>query len=283
MDVFQIGAHLAKIIGTYLNVLFSILINELKLITNLQFIISIVAIIVFGFIAGRLLKFIIVKILVTTGIRRMTQNAWINEFLKISGYKKDVVELIGDIVKWAIYILAITLILQAFGLSSISFVSAEIINLIPRFIFSVLLLIVGFLIADFFGKAFEEAALKFFGDEGVGKLSGGVAKYSIAMASLTLALALLGFDVSALLILLVALIGVVILMLYISFKDVLPEFSAGFSARQLIKIGDKVVIGEYKGRVERFEPFSIVLKNGNKIVRIPNTFLIKRPVIKIEK
>jgi len=257
--------------------------SELSSLANVQVLMKLIGVVIFGYILAKIVKLVIVKILIVTGIRRLTQKSWFNDFLKASGYKKDLVEFLGDIVKWSIYLLTFTIILQLLGITSVSFISTEIINFIPRFIFAVLILIVGFMIADFFGKAFEEAALKLFGDEGVGKLSGGITKYSVALTSLIISLALLGFDIAALLVLLSILLLVVVIILYTGIKDIIPEFSAGFTVKRMFRVGNKVKVDGYEGIIESFEPLFVVLISGKKTIRLPNTMLIKNPTIKEEK
>ncbi len=245
---------------------------------NLQLIIQIVLIIVVGYIAGRISKAVIGKILYVVGFRRMTARTWTDDVLKAAGYKGDVVEFIGDLVKWSIYILTIAVIIQFLGFTTVAGLFNQIIIFVPKLILAILVIIIGFMIADFFGKVFEEGARKFLREDVLAKFSGGLMKYSVSMISIIIALALIGLDINALLIFFSALLAIVVIVFSLGLKDLIPNLTAGMHLKNTLKVGDKVKVKNYSGVVERIDPFSTMLRVNKKNIILPNSLLVKEPI-----
>ena len=82
------------------------------ILPNLQLIIQVVVLLVVAFVVGKVIKVFAVKILNTIGLKRMTSRSWAESMLKVTGYRGSIVELIGDLVKWLIYILFLALIIS---------------------------------------------------------------------------------------------------------------------------------------------------------------------------
>lgn len=247
---------------------------------NLQLIIQIVLIILVGYIAGRIAKAVIKKILFVAGLRRLTAKTWTEDVLKAAGYKGDVVEFIGDLVKWSIYVLTLTVVIQVLGFTTIAGLFNQIIIFVPKLILAILIVIIGFMVADFFGNVFEEGARKMLREDIMAKFSGGLMKYSVSMIAIIIALSLLGLDINALLIFFSALLAVVVIVFSLGLKDLIPNFTAGIHLKNTLRIGDKIKVGSYHGVVERIDPFSVVLRVNKKNIIIPNSKLVKEIVEK---
>ncbi|MFQ5647889.1 MAG: hypothetical protein ACE5FW_01515, partial [Candidatus Aenigmatarchaeota archaeon] len=168
---------------------------------NLQLIVQLIVLIIIGYIVGRLAKVIMVKLLGVVGLKRITTRTWAESILRATGYRGTIVELISDMVKWLIYILFLAVIIQTLGLPGVADLFTQIAAFMPRFIGAILIIVIGFIVADFFGKVFEEAGRHFLEEEVLSKLSGGLIKYSIALITIIMALALVGLETSALTIL----------------------------------------------------------------------------------
>ena len=247
---------------------------------NLQFIIQIILIILVGYVAGRISKAVVKKILFVAGLRRMTARTWTEDVLKAAGYKGDVVEFIGDLIKWSIYILTLAVVIQVLGFTTIAGLFNQVIIFVPKLILAILVIIIGFMVADFFGKVFEEGARKFLREDVIARFSGGMMKYSVSMISIIIALALIGLDINALLIFFSALLAVVVIVFSIGLKDLIPNFTAGLHLKNTLKVGDKIKVENYHGVVERIDPFSTMLRVNRKNIILPNSLLIKEPVEK---
>lgn len=244
---------------------------------NIQTIIQILILLVIGYIGGKLGKIVIVKILGVTGLRKITIRTWTEDILKAVGYKGTIVGLLGDLVKWFIYVLFLGVIIDTLGLPGFVNIFNQIAIFVPRFISAILIIVIGFLIADFMGKIFEEAGRRFIGDA-ISSFSGGLVKYSIALISIIMALALIGLDTTPLNIMFMLVLGAVIVILTLGIKDMLPNVTAGMYLKKTIRVGEHVKIGQHSGVVEKIEPMSVTLRHGVKSVMIPNHILVKNPI-----
>jgi small-conductance mechanosensitive channel len=250
------------------------------IIPNFSLIILIVVIIVVGYVSGKIAKTITVKILNVVGLKRITARSWAESILKVTGYKGSFVELIGDLLKWLVYILFLALIIQTLGLPGVADLFTQVAVFIPRFIVAILIIAIGFIIADFFGKIFEEASRRFMGDDALAAISGGIIKYSIALISIIMALTLIGLDATSLTIMFTIILGSTVLVMVLGIKDIFPNYSSGLHLKKALKVGEHIKIGDYSGNVESVTPFSVIIRNGSKRVSIPNSIFLKLPIEK---
>ena len=265
----------------FVSVLNSVFMNYV--IPNLQLIVQIVVLVIVGYITGIICKTITVKILTMIGFKKITTRSWTDDILKAVGYRGSIVTLIGDLVKWFVYILILGVIIELIGFPGLFNIFSQIAIFVPRFIAGVLIIVIGFLIADFLGKVFEEAGRRIFDDEQLGMLSGGIAKYSIATISIIMALALIGIDTVSLTIMFAIILTAVVTVLIIGLKDIFPNFAVGVHVKRNFRIGERIRVCDYTGVIEKMEPLYIVLKVGSKSVRIPNHMLVNNPVERLSK
>ncbi len=244
---------------------------------NIQLIIQIIILLIVGYIGGKLGKIVIVKILSVTGLRKITIRTWTEDILKAMGYKGTIVGLIGDLVKWFIYILVLGMIIDTLGFPGFVNIFNQIAVFVPRFIAAILIIVIGFLIADFLGKIFEEAGRSFIG-EVISSFSGGLVKYSIALVSIIMALALIGLDTTPLNIMFTLILAAIVVILTIGIKDMLPNVTAGMYLKKILRHGEHVKIGQHSGIVEKIEPMAVTLRQGSKRILIPNHILSKNPI-----
>ncbi|RLJ08963.1 MAG: hypothetical protein DRP16_00240 [Candidatus Aenigmatarchaeota archaeon] len=253
------------------------------ILPNLQLILQIILILIVGFFVARLSKTVTVKLLTMAGLRKITIRTWTDDILKAVGYRGTLITLIGDLVKWFIYILVLGTIIEIAGFPGIFNIFSQIAIFVPRFIAAILIIVIGFLIADFFGKVFEEAGRRIFQDDFLSSFTGGLIKYSVAFVSIIISLALIGIDTFSLTVMLAIILTTAVIMLLMGVKDMFPNFTAGIYLKKNIKIGEHIKTGNYSGKVERIEPLAVVIKSGAKTVSIPSSFLIKNPVEKTKQ
>ncbi len=252
-------------------------------IPNIQLIAQIIILLLLAYVVGKVVKLITVKLLNVVGLRRVTSRSWAESILKVTGYRGSIVELIGDLVKWLIYILFIAVIIQSIGLPGVADIFTSVAAFIPRFIGAILIIAIGFIIADFFGKIFEEASRSFIGEDALAALAGGIVKYSISLIAIIMSLSLIGLDSLSLVVLFSLMLVAMIAILVLGIKDMFPSYTTGIHIRRSLKPGEQVKIGQYSGTIEKLEPLSIVLRDGQKRIVIPNSMLVSVPVEKKAK
>ncbi|UCD02834.1 MAG: mechanosensitive ion channel [Candidatus Aenigmatarchaeota archaeon] len=253
------------------------------IIPNLTIILQVILILAVAYIVGKVGKVLTRRLLNIVGLSRLTEKSWAESVLRITGYRGSIVELIADLVKWLIYILFFTFILQTVGLSGVTDIFNQVATFVPRFIGAILLIAVGFIIADFFGKVFQEASGKMLGGEGLGKFIGGLVRYTIGMVVLIMSLALLGVDTAALAILLSSLLVMVIVITTFGIKDVIPEITAGLHVRSNFRPGDRVKVAGRTGVIEETGQLVTKLKNGKSVFIVPNSKFSREAVEKTGK
>jgi len=112
-----------------------------------------------------------------------------------------------------------------------------------------------------------------------------VVEYSIYFITIVFALNQLGITTTVLYILAVALIAVFVLSVFLSIKDLVPNFMAGLTIhkRGLFKEGSNVSINEITGKVIKLSLLETRIKTKKKdIISIPNAIVI-RSKIKVKK
>ncbi len=248
------------------------------ILPNIWLIIQIIVVLVVGYIAGKVSKAVVKKILRVVGLKRITAKIWAEDVLRVTGYRGNIIELIGDIVKWSIYIITLAVVVQTLGFTTLAVLFGQVIAFIPRIILAILIVIIGFMIADFFGRIFDEGAMKIFDDELLAKFSGGIVKYSISMIAVIISLSLIGLDINAMLILFTAMLSIVVILFSMSLKDIMPNFSAGMHVKNTFKVGERIKVRGYSGVIEHIGPYSVTLLDRKKQITIPNSILLKEPV-----
>lgn len=250
------------------------------LLSNLKLFAYIIAILLVGFVFGKILKKITVRVINRTGLGRVSSNKTWTDMLRAAGYRGNVVQLIGDLVKWIVYIMALSAAIQLVGLPGIANVFTSIATFVPRFIMAIVIFVVGLIAADFFGRMFSDAGSKFFGEEAVGRFSGGVAKYFVVFVVAIMALAVMGLDTTALLLTLGFMLASLLAVLVFGLKDLLPNLTAGMHLRSALPPGTKVTVGKYSGTVEKVDALSTRINSGSETIMLPNLMLLNSPVKK---
>ncbi len=244
---------------------------------NIKTILLVALLIVLAYVVGRAGKFVTRRFLGVIGLRKMTSRSWAESFLKAAGYRGNFVELIADLIKWLIYLMFLALIIQTMGLPGLAGIFTQVAVFMPRFIVAIVIIVVGFIVADFFGKVFEEGGSRFFREEVLGKISGLLIRYTISLVIIVMALSLLGLDTNALLIVLGTLSVIIVMTLGLGLKDTIPNLVAGMHIRNVLKAGDKITHGEHHGVVERVEAMATTIKTKTGSLTIPNSLLTKTP------
>ncbi len=256
---------------------------ETYVLPNLQLIIQVVALLVVAYVIGKLGKAITVKLLSIAGLKTVTIRSWTDDILRAVGYRGNIVSLIGDIVKWFVYIMFLGLIIETLGFPGLINIFTQVAVFVPKFIVAILIIVVGFLVADFMGKVFEEAGRRFFTDETISVIAGTLVKYTVALTSVVMSLGLIGLDAMALNIILSAILIGMVSVLILSIKDILPDFTAGLHLKNVLRRGDRIRVGKHKGSVEKVDALSVTLRDGSKTIVLPNSLLVKSPFERRER
>ena len=163
-------------------------------------------------------------------------------------------------------------------------VFSQIAGFVPRFIAAILIIVLGFLIADFMGRVFEEAGRSLLRDEVISFVSGGLAKYSIAIITIIMALSIMGLDTTSLNIMFAVILVSVVVLTVIGIRDIMPNVAAGVHLRRHLKVGERIKIDGHTGLVERIDSASVILRvSETKRVSVPSSLFVKNPYERVRK
>lgn len=113
-----------------------------------------------------------------------------------------------------------------------------------------------------------------------------VLKYIMYFVTFIIALAQFGFAIMVLNTIIILTAFFVIILIFFSLKDFIPNASAGLylNVMKSIRKGDILQIGSYKGRVVNIDLVSITLEDKTgRLTIIPNSNVIKREIIRERK
>lgn len=153
----------------------------------------IVAIVIFvvGWVVGVLLGRVVAQLVHSLRIDNALKSANVEEVLRRAGFRLDSGRFLGELVKWFVIVVFLVATLDVLGLSQVNaFLQNVILAYLPQVIAAALILLIGAVIADALRKLVIGAA-KAAEIESAGLL-GGLAKWSIWIFSILIALSQLG-------------------------------------------------------------------------------------------
>src|SRR5918993_1526047 len=108
-----------------------------------------IIILVIGFIIAKVLQGIVTRVLKSMGFERWMEQGGIKQFFDRSQTQQTPLSIIGKLVFWLVFFIAITMAVETLGISQISQVLPQFIAYIPRIIAAMLIFILAALLANF--------------------------------------------------------------------------------------------------------------------------------------
>jgi small-conductance mechanosensitive channel len=141
-------------------------------------------ILLIGFIIAKVLQALTTRVLGSMGFEGWMEKGGIKQFFERSQTQQTPLSVIGKLVFWLVFIIALTMAVEALGISQISAVLAQFIAYIPQIIAAILILILAALLANFVAGIVRGAT----GND----ILGSVAQYGIIVFAAFAALTQLG-------------------------------------------------------------------------------------------
>lgn len=168
-----------------------------------------------GLIIAWLLRKVVSKIAKILNIDRVSDRLGIVQILQKSGYKESLSMMIGQMVFWIALISFIIIGLDALKMPAVEDLLTEFLLYLPNIIVAAIVVMVGYLLSNFFGRAAliasVNAGIAFSG------LVGKFVKFTVFIMASTMALELLGIGEDTVLIAFAVVFGGVVLALAIAF------------------------------------------------------------------
>ncbi len=254
-----------------------------------------VGILVIGYLAGRIVENLIIKLYEKT-ISRKARETGLEEMEEEIGLEKGVRSLLASLLKYIIYTIAILIVLDLIGLTPISEILIEVVKYSSNILGALIIIVFGIMIAEIaenitlivlsderFGASFKELQINLSGTVGL------AVKYYVYLIALTMALSQLGFAAIPLEILIAVIsLGITAALViggYLLTRDVLPNISAGeyLKSRGKVKEGDYVKIGDVKGIVAKVGSVYTEIVDKKTVHLVPNEHMLKKTVVIIKR
>ena len=200
---------------------------------------------------------------------------------------KDSAKLIGATVRWFVYLFFILAAVNALEFTALTEGLTSLWLWIPNLIAFIIILVVGFVIANFAGKWIDQELMKQKYENS--KILVTVSKaiiylifFSIAITQLGVGTEIIPILVSAFAWSIAAGIGAAVAIgLGFALKDILPAVIVSSSRkRSILKVGQKIKLGDVTGKIVSIEALHLVVEqdNGEKVI-IPSKELQNNKVI----
>jgi hypothetical protein len=141
-------------------------------------------ILIIGFIIAKVLQGVVTRVLQSMGFEGWMESGGVKQFFERSQTTQTHLSILGKLVFWLVFFIAITMAVDTLGISAISDVLAQFIAYIPQIIAAVLILVLATLLANFVAGIVRGAT----GSD----VAGSIAQYGIIVFAAFAALTQLG-------------------------------------------------------------------------------------------
>ena len=146
-----------------------------------------IVILIVGYIVGKILQAVVGRVLQAIGFDRWMERGGIKQFFDRAQTRETPHSILGKLVFWFVFIIALTMAADALGIPQVSAVLGQLIAYIPNIIAAILILILAALLANFLASVVRGAT-------GSGLLAS-IARYAIIVYAVFAALTQLGIAV----------------------------------------------------------------------------------------
>lgn len=234
-----------------------------------------------GLVLGRALGALVAGVLRRLGFDRIADRAQIEDFLRGAGVRVDAATVVGELVKWFLYVLFLQVAAATLGIPQLTVVLTAILAFIPRLIVALVIVLLGALAANFLaGVVRGSLAATRLGNAG---FLAQVTRWSILAFAVVAALSQLEVAPAIVNTLWTALIGGLGLGLALALGLGLREAAGHIATGQLIKgdfqPGMQIGVDGEGGVVEEVGAVYTTLRTPSGRFKIPNAELARKTVV----
>jgi hypothetical protein len=149
-----------------------------------------VAVLIAGWLAGKVIKFAVVKALRAINFNVLTERAGMDGFLKQGGIEQDTTDIFGVLVYWLVIFAALVIACNSLGLTYITDLLGQVVVFVPKVLVALVILAFGAYFAAFVGGT----VVTYCRNVGIqdGDLLGRIAQYAIIVFVVLIALEQMG-------------------------------------------------------------------------------------------
>jgi len=225
---------------------------------------------IIGVVLANLLAKTVSKGLEYLGIDKLSSNEAVKNALSKVDVKQSLSSIVGRIVYWIVILITLLVVADVLDLTAVSDTLTSLIGYLPNVLAAVLVLwltVVGArFVRDLVTTGLSQLEANFA--DAVAK----VTEWTIILFGSVIALSQLGFDTTILTTNIAVILGGVLLALALAFglgsRNVAGSLVAGWFVGRELKVGDKVVVGDVSGTIEKIGAVYMTVKTskGSTIV-----------------
>ncbi len=235
-----------------------------------------------GWIVSRLVRSACRHLFQVVGLDMLAEKARISEFFERAKVQKSVSELLAQVIYWILFLVFIVSALEALRLSEVSEALGQFVSFIPNLFAALLILLFGTLLAKFCADIVQAATAS-----AEIKYGGSIARVAYAFVivfMIVIALDKVGIDTSIftanITVIIGGVVGMTALAVGLGAKSVAGNILAQNYIRNLVAVGDKIVVSGNAGTVKQLASTNVVLDTKDGIVLIPNKVFMEEIVVK---
>lgn len=224
-----------------------------------------------GYLLARVVSFVTIRFLQLVGFDRLLSHTAVQTLLERSGTKQKVSEILGMIGFWIIFLVFLIKSSDTLGLTMVSDALTGIANYIPKIGIAVLVLVLGFMAANFVRELITMAC----SSAGIthGTMVAQAVYVAVVLLIVVTAIDALGINTDLLnntiVILLAGLIGGAALSFGLGSRNAVANLIAAHYLGSVVRVGMTVKVGDAHGTVVAVTPISVVLETREGRVIIP--------------
>lgn len=239
------------------------------------------ALLIIGWLVARLAQFVIGGLLRRLRLDALTERVGISSTLSNAGMDSSVSNLLARLTYWLILFVFILAAVESLGLIGFAETINQLVGYLPNVIAAALILLLGSLIAQVVGDALREMTIR--AGVAAGPALGQVARYTLLIFAVILALAQLGIQTDLLIIAASSLLAATSLALALAFgigsRDLARNIMAGFHAKESFQAGQRLGVRGHSGELLSIGAVKSLIRTSNGTVSLPNSVLMEEEVI----
>jgi small-conductance mechanosensitive channel len=239
------------------------------------------AVLILGFVIGYLVGRLNEELLTASGVPESVEGTPFERTAQSLG--TSTVEIVARLSAWFIYGIAVLTAIHIAQLLDTDAFWLRVTEFIPQVFIAVLVMIVGFIVADKMELTVSESL------RGVKlpevSLLPKLVKYSVLYVALVIALGQIGVHILALLVLLAVYTAGLVLVGSYAFKEFLLSSAAGIYLllNQPYGIGDRIRVGDQTGIVQEVDLFVTKIENDSEEYIVPNRKVFENGIVRIRQ
>ena len=241
----------------------------------------VIIILLAGWIAVKIITYIVKKALRLTKIDKWADKLNEIEIFNQSEFKINLEKLIIGAVKWIVILLIVIVISDVLGLEVISQEIGNLIRYLPKLFSAIAIFMIGVYIASIIRNAVNSLFKSF--NLGGSKVIGNIIFYVLVIIVTITALNQAGVDTGIITNNLTLILGALLFAFTLAFglgsKEIIQRLLFGFYTRKTLSVGNTIKIGDVKGKIEAIDNINLILqtKEGKLVfpIKIINDSVIK--------